>query len=114
MYLSFPSSNIPTENETPVNYTDQNLPEGFSLEQNYPNPFNASTQIQFTIQENKKVVVRIYNVVGQVVATIADDYFQAGTYKFNWEAPKELPSGVFLYKLDTPEFSISKKLILMK
>ncbi len=116
VYLSFPAADVPTENtcETSVKTAEKNLPTGYSLEQNYPNPFNPQTEIRFSLPNNDRVSLKIYNMMGQVVDTVVDDFMQAGTHSVSWIAPADLASGVYLYYMETMNFRTHKKLILMK
>lgn len=85
----------------------------FDLKQNYPNPFNPSTSISFSIPQQEKVTLKIYNVLGNVVATLVDDVKPAGSYTINFDG-SQLSSGVYFYKLETGSYSATKKLTLMK
>lgn len=89
------------------------LPANYTLEQNYPNPFNPVTTINFSIPANEKVTMKVYNVLGQLVSTLADGEYTAGTYKVTFDASK-LSSGIYFYTLQTNSFSVTKKMILMK
>jgi beta-N-acetylhexosaminidase len=85
---------------------------GFSL-QNYPNPFNPNTNIVVKIRKTSFVSIKIYNVTGQVVAQLANGQMAAGEYKINFDG-KNLSSGIYLVRMETPEFAISKKIALIK
>ena len=91
----------------------------FSLSQNYPNPFNPSTTIKFTIPSVgtrlalSAVTLKIYDVLGNEVATLVDEYKPAGSYELNWNVAN-LPSGVYFYRLTAGSFTETKKLILMR
>jgi uncharacterized lipoprotein YddW (UPF0748 family) len=105
-------------NQVNIIYTGLDLftsaqPHQFKLEQNYPNPFNPSTNIQFSIPKTEFVILKIYNLLGQEVATVVSKNLTAGKYKYTWDA-SDLSSGVYLYRLETSEFVQSKMLILMK
>jgi PKD repeat protein len=88
------------------------LPAGFSLD-NRPNPFNPTTMITFTLPTATNVRLDIYNIVGQNVETLVEDYFEAGQYSVNWDGSMAA-SGIYLYRLTTDEFSTAKKMVLMK
>jgi len=90
-----------------------NIPQEYFLSQNYPNPFNPITTIVFSIPEEGSVSLVIYDVLGNEVATLVDEYKPAGTYEITWNA-KNLPSGVYFYHLKTESFFQTKKMILMK
>ena len=89
------------------------VPKEFKLEQNYPNPFNPSTTIEFTIPKDGKYSISVYNILGQLVRTLADDEFQPGYYKVNFDATR-LSSGMYIYRLFGNNVNITKKMILMK
>lgn len=89
------------------------MPSSFTLEQNYPNPFNPETTIRYSIPKSGNVSLKVYNTLGQLVSTLVDGYQQQGSYKVKFNAVN-LASGVYLYKLTTGNFSVSKKLLLMK
>lgn len=88
-------------------------PSAFALEQNYPNPFNPSTEIRFHVAHAQLVVLAIYNLVGQQVATVVNEYLQPGTYTASFDASR-LASGVYLYRLQAGESIQSRKLIFQK
>jgi len=80
---------------------------------NYPNPFNPQTTIQMVLPEDGFVSLKIYNVLGQEVATLVSDNLSAGSYKYIWNA-NDVASGVYIYRLQTNGFVKDKKMILMK
>jgi len=85
----------------------------FSLNQNYPNPFNPETKISYSIPNKSDVKIAIYNNMGKEVAKYIYENQAAGSYEINWNA-KDLPSGVYYYKLISENFSDTKKMILLK
>lgn len=92
---------------------EETLPAEFVLEQNYPNPFNPVTNIRFSIPEAGFTSIKIYNLLGQEVAVLIDEFLNPGTYSFNFDA-SSLSSGVYLYRLKVNDFSSSKKMSLIK
>jgi len=85
----------------------------YSLSQNYPNPFNPVTNVKFTIPKDGNASLKIYDMLGTEIATYLDGFVKAGTYNAeidgsNWS------SGVYFYKLTTPEFTDTKKMMLVK
>ena len=88
-------------------------PVEFALDQNYPNPFNPSTKIGFSIAEAGQYAVKVFNVLGQEVATIANQNFAAGNYTFNVDA-SNLTSGIYFYKLIGENVNLTKKMMLLK
>jgi hypothetical protein len=89
------------------------IPLTFSLKQNYPNPFNPATTIQFDLPKTSWVSLKIYNILGEEVATLISDNMAAGTYKYRWNAA-ELASGLYIYRLEAGEYIKTKRMILMK
>jgi len=85
----------------------------FSLSQNYPNPFNPSTKIFFTLKNNSNVTLSIYNIVGEKVAVVVNEYKNAGSFTVNYNA-SQLSSGVYFYELKADANRLVKKMILMK
>jgi hypothetical protein len=95
---------------------DQELltkPSNFNLEQNYPNPFNPSTKISWQIPVSSWQTLKVYDVLGNEVATLADEYNHAGNYEVDFEATK-LSSGIYFYRLQAGNFINTKKMILLK
>lgn len=88
-------------------------PENFVLLQNYPNPFNPSTKISFGIPEKSNVMLKVFNLLGEEVAVLASGVYEAGTYSFDFDA-SNLPSGVYVYALQTENNIISRKMTLLK
>lgn len=89
------------------------LPTKYSLAQNYPNPFNPTTLIRYRIPEESKVVIQVYDVFGRVVSTLVKEKQQAGEHETEWNAGS-FATGVYFYKLQTRDFSETKRMILMK
>jgi hypothetical protein len=89
------------------------IPNNYSLKQNYPNPFNPSTTIEFGIPESQFVKLAVYNLLGEQVGSLVNENLSAGNYKTTWNAD-DLPSGIYICKLVTGEFSLSNKMILLK
>jgi len=89
------------------------IPKEFRLEQNYPNPFNPSTTIRYQIPINSHVSLKVYDVLGNEVATLVDEYREAGRYEVEFNA-KGLASGVYFYKLQAGIFVETKKMLLVK
>ena len=88
-------------------------PYQYKLSQNYPNPFNPGTRINYTIKEPGMVTLKVYNILGQEVATIVNEVKSAGSYHVNFDASK-LSSGIYLYRLNANGFIQTKKMILIK
>ena len=89
-------------------------PAVFALSQNYPNPFNPATEIQFTVETTGHASLKIYNVIGQVVATLFDGLAESGHYYRMTLDGSRLSSGVYLYRLQGVNKSELKKMVLLK
>jgi hypothetical protein len=88
-------------------------PDKFVLAQNYPNPFNPSTTICFSLPKSGYVTLKVYDILGREVETLVDGQRTAGSYSVEW-TPKNLASGVYLYRIKAGAFSDMKKLVLVK
>jgi hypothetical protein len=108
---------VGTGTATFVEQTSSSVPSAFELDQNYPNPFNPSTKIQYSLANAAQVSLKVYNLIGNVVATLVSDRQEAGSYSVSFSPSKEtfsLSSGVYFYRLEAGSFVSTKKLILMK
>ncbi|MFA5832873.1 MAG: T9SS type A sorting domain-containing protein [Bacteroidota bacterium] len=95
-------------------------PQYFMLLQNYPNPFNPKTTITFTISGTQSIPVQkhnaqlyIFDLLGRKIATLVDNHLDPGTYKVTWDA-KNVPSGLYFYRLQSGIFSETKRMLLVK
>jgi hypothetical protein len=108
--------------DLPVSSTsseDQSIPAlSLSLGQNYPNPFNPTTQISFYLPENQTVALKIYNLKGQVIKTLIETKLAAGEHSFVWNGldseGEQVSTGIYLYRLYTPQQNITRKMVLSK
>lgn len=91
----------------------ESIPTEFSLNQNYPNPFNPSTKISYSLPAASDVTVKIFNSLGEEVATLVNQKQEAGRYELNFNSTG-LASGMYLYKIQAGSFTQTKKMILMK
>jgi hypothetical protein len=102
-----------SSNEEPVN-----LPPQTRLGANFPNPFNPSTTISFSLKESSSVKLSVYNLKGQLVANIADGNYAAGTHQIHWNGKdtqgKAVSSGVYIYRMRTPDYQHVRRMILSK
>ena len=89
------------------------VPTEISLLQNYPNPFNPVTEIKFTLPEAAKVTLRVYNIIGQEVANLVNGIEEAGFHSVKFEG-SDLPSGTYIYRLQTGSVVQTKKMVLLK
>ena len=100
--------------------SEQGLVKEFKLEQNYPNPFNPRTNIGFRIAEFGFISLKVYDVLGNLVATLVNEELSAGDYEVEFPVSghsgeaRNLPSGIYYYKLDADDFSETKKMLLIK
>ena len=96
-----------------VTGVDDPAPFAFALEQNYPNPFNPTTTIAYALPERSQVRLSVYNLAGEAVATLVNRAQEPGHYQVEFAA-QSLPSGVYLYRLETGSASSVRKLVLLK
>jgi photosystem II stability/assembly factor-like uncharacterized protein len=89
------------------------IPNEFKLYQNYPNPFNPTTNIKFQIVKNSSVILCVYDILGKNIMTLVNEKLPAGEFEFSFDAGN-LESGIYFYKLETGNFSETKKMILIK
>lgn len=85
----------------------------FRLEQNYPNPFNPETVIAFSLPQSQFVTLKVYNLRGQEVATLAAGLMAAGEHKLRWQA-KGLASGVYIYRLQSGDRAVARRLVILR
>ena len=94
------------------------LPNAYALGNNYPNPFNPTTIIPYQLPEDAHVRIVVYNMLGQEIVTILDEFQLANFHRASWKGKdargKPVPSGVYIYRLETPAYHKSKKLLLLK
>ncbi len=91
----------------------------FNLFNNYPNPFNSQTIISYQLSTPTNVKLKVYDVLGRELIMLVDDYQQAGFYKINFDSEKNynnnyLPSGIYLFRLETDSYSSTKKMVLLR
>ena len=93
--------------------TGELIPNEYALEQNYPNPFNPSTTIKFHIPELSFVTLKVYDVLGNEIATLVNEEESIGSFDIEFGAAA-LPSGIYFYRLRAGSFVETKKMVLMK
>ncbi len=96
----------------PTNLNPIDNPASFKLEQNYPNPFNPFTNIRFTINKAGVVSLKVYDVLGNEIALLVNQYQPSGTYDISFDA-SHLSSGIYFYQLQTEDYKAVKKMILV-
>jgi endonuclease/exonuclease/phosphatase family metal-dependent hydrolase len=117
--LHYASDHLPTVsmfriyNGVSVNQIGSIVPDKFELKQNYPNPFNPETKIKFDIQKSGYVRLSVYNSLGQKITDLVNQNLSAGEYETNWNA-KDFASGIYIYRLETDNFTQTKQMLLIK
>jgi hypothetical protein len=95
-----------------------NLPKSYYLAQNYPNPFNPMTEFAFAIPKKSHILLEVFNIIGQRVATVINKEMAAGQYTICWDGRgdggENLASGIYLYRIKAGEFIATKKMIILK
>jgi hypothetical protein len=113
-YKIVPRKNTDFGTVVPVGISNNtNVIENYALYQNYPNPFNPVTIIKFSIPENSKVKLTVFDVLGREVNTLVNQNMMQGTYTVNFDGTN-LSSGVYFYKLATDNFTDTKRMLLIK
>jgi photosystem II stability/assembly factor-like uncharacterized protein len=94
------------------------LPIAYSLGQNYPNPFNPETRIRYQLAKPDRVALKIYNMLGQEVRTLVNEFKSAGSFDVLWDGKdnsgQRMPNGVYLYRIETDGLVQSKKMLLLQ
>jgi photosystem II stability/assembly factor-like uncharacterized protein len=98
---------------TSISESEPAQPTNYSLQQNYPNPFNPSTVISFSLPIDEKVELSVYNLLGEKVVELVNSELLQGNHEVAFDATT-LPSGIYFYRLYTPHFSETKKMILLR
>ncbi|HGY57292.1 MAG TPA: T9SS type A sorting domain-containing protein [Caldithrix abyssi] len=97
----------------PAHYTKKDIPDEFALLQNYPNPFNPQTRIAVDLPKASHVVLKVYSISGEDIATLVNGQLEAGKYNFTFNAG-HLPSGIYLYRLKAGNYEAVKRMLLVK
>jgi len=103
----------PTGNVVGIKNINSEIPREFSLSQNYPNPFNPSTTIQFSLPRSEFVTLKLFNILGEEITALVSKKLSAGTHQAEWDA-RDLPSGVYFYRLQAGSFTQTRKLLLLR
>ncbi|MCL5035273.1 MAG: T9SS type A sorting domain-containing protein [Bacteroidetes bacterium] len=111
----YPVASVSTlYNVTAVEQTPNTIPAGFKLSQNYPNPFNPTTRIQFDVPSpGSNVRLDVFNILGEKAVTLVDGFLRAGSYSAVFNGAN-MATGTYIYRLQTPNGSIYRKMVLIK
>ena len=127
IYIAFPVETISDDSvfssliknsfeffDTPVSVSDEIVtPAKFELKQNYPNPFNPTTSIECVVPSSEYVSLKVYDVLGNEVASLVNENKNAGSYRIDFNA-STLSSGVYFYKITAGNYTETKKMMLIK
>jgi uncharacterized delta-60 repeat protein len=97
-----------------INIISTNIPSDYLLSQNYPNPFNPVTSIKFSIPGREKILLAVYDLNGNIISELVNEYLNAGTYEVQWEPGKFVSSGTYFYRMTTGNYSVTRKMLLLK
>ncbi len=103
----------PEVNSTDIIDNDNILPVEYTLSQNYPNPFNPTTEISLALPVTSNVKLEIFNIVGQKVITLFNGQLETGNHAFTWDG-RNSASGIYFYRMQTDNYSATKKMLLLK
>ncbi len=99
-------------------FDSDRVPQEFALFQNYPNPFNPHTEINYVLPFDRHVTLTIYNILGQKVITLVDEFQRAGKKTVHWDGRNqkgdEVPSGIYFYRIKAGDFSQARKMLMIK
>jgi hypothetical protein len=98
---------------SPVITAEIEAPSSFHLSQNYPNPFNPGTSIDFALQRREVVLLKVYNLLGELIQVLINREMPAGIHSVIFDAAN-IPSGVYVYRFETGSYTASKQMILLK
>jgi hypothetical protein len=101
-------------NGNEIDFEKIEIPNKIVLGQNYPNPFNPTTNISIEIPFDMKIQLNIYNTNGELIEQLANGFYNSGVYNFDWNVDSQISSGIYIYKLITPQGQYFSKMILMK
>ena len=93
-------------------------PLSYSLYQNYPNPFNPETELMFSIAKKEMVTLAIYDILGNRIKTVLQKRLNPGSHRYSWDGLNDngntVSAGMYFYRMNTPSFSETKKMLLLK
>lgn len=107
--LLFLGAVVSVDDDEPVNY----IPDKFLLYQNYPNPFNPSTIIKYELSEGSRVKLQVFDILGNEIKTLVNENQKPGSYEVIFNAGN-MASGIYFYKLITPNYTDTKPMVLIK
>ena len=106
------------QNDTNIEHHAGRNAEVDDLAQNFPNPFNPSTTIKFDLKDKGFVTLKVYNVAGQLVRTLVNGVKDANPYTVTWDGKNDrggaVASGIYFYKMETKDFSQTKKMVMLR
>ena len=104
--------------EVDIQYGDPSVPLDYTLSQNYPNPFNPATSIKFSIPNDEYVTIKVYDIIGQEIATLFSGNAKTGIHTLNWNGKdlngNKVSSGSYICRMTAGEFTQSKKMMYIK
>ena len=99
-------------------YKNEEKLESFILYQNYPNPFNSQAQISFQVPKYSYISLKVFDLQGKEIVTLTENMYESGNYRINWNGKDKygnpVPSGIYIYELNTKELFDTKKLIIIR
>lgn len=104
---------VDTTSTISVNQISSIIPMEYQMYQNYPNPFNPSTNIKFEIPKSSVTKLIVYDITGKELGLLLNEKLEAGTYEYNWNAA-EYSSGVYFYRVESGNFTATKRMLLVK
>ena len=94
------------------------MPESFALSRNYPNPFNGGTRMRFSLPRDTGVTIRVVNLLGQPVKTLARGEYEAGVHRIDWDGTDErgqqVVAGIYLVQMRAGSFSATRRIVYVR
>ncbi len=117
-FVAYTAFTKPSSPKQTISSNEVSLPSNFNLEQNYPNPFNPATEIRFQLPEASHIVLKIFNILGEEIRTLADEVYEVGNQSVRWNGKDShgnpVPSGVYLYHFKAGSNIQLKKMTLIR
>jgi len=108
----------PTSKPNPTSVAEENFPTNYKLLSNYPNPFNPTTTIAFEIPQAENVLLAVYNINGELIRTLANKNYSAGSHNEVWNGKDDfgnnVSSGIYIYRIKAGQFDKSARMVLLK